>query len=228
MDMSYDAVVQMMNDFLHSQTETTPYPVTVLDRPFVVHPGVFSPRYYPDTEFFARVLPLRRGESFLEIGCGTGAICVLMRLLHEAQVTGVDINPQAVENARENVAEYRLTDEVTIVEGSLFEPLHAEDEFDCIFWNVPFGFIRETDLDWSQRAIFDPGYDSIRRFVAEARRHLRRGGRVFIGFSTTLGRLNELQAIVAANHASLRAQAAQETTDNDFELKTELFELVYE
>ena len=228
MDMSYDAIIQMMNDFLHSQKETTPYAVTVLDRQFVVHPGVFSPRYYPDTEFFARALPPQAGKSFLEIGCGTGIICVLMHLQHRARVTGVDINPHAVANARQNVDDYRLAEQVTILEGSLFEPLRSGEKFDSIFWNVPFGFIRETELDWSQKAIFDPGYQSIRTFVAEARQHVAADGKVFLGFSTTLGRLEELEAIVATNRASLRPRAENETFDNDFRLRTELFEVVYQ
>lgn len=226
--MSYDAVVQMMNDFLHAQQETSPYGVTVLGRPFVVYPGVFSPRYYPDTEFFARSLALEDGQRFLEVGCGTGIICVLMQLLHGARVTGVDVNPHAVENARQNVEDYDLDEQVIILEGSLFEPLDAGATFDAIFWNVPFGFVRETELGWSQRAIFDPGYRSIRRFIAEAREHLAPGGKVFLGFSTTLGRLEELEAIVAANRARLRLQAQNETLDNDFLVKTELFEVLYE
>lgn len=49
-----------------SKAEKEKYEVKIFNRKFVVYPNVFSPKYFFDTEFFARELPIRKDEEFLE------------------------------------------------------------------------------------------------------------------------------------------------------------------
>lgn len=48
------------------------------------------------------------GESVLDYGCGSGILSILAKKCEAGQVVGIDIDPQAVESARENSARNRV------------------------------------------------------------------------------------------------------------------------
>lgn len=207
-----------------SDAERELYEVVVADRTFVVLPGVFSPKYFHDTDFFARLITVQPGERFLEIGPGTGVISVLAALAGATEVVAVDINQAAVTNTIDNAQRHGVASRITVLHGDVYEPLAATDRFDTIFWNVPFHFVPEdyplTDLD---RAVFNPGYESTIRFVREAKQHLKPGGRLLIGFSTTLGSwwfVKQL-LLVAGFHPRLLGEIWSVQTDP---VKFQLFE----
>ena len=101
----HEGTLKMLEE---SRNETKPCFHNILGHDFIVLPGVFSPRYFKDTEFFAGEVPKYvRGKSFLEIGSGTGIIsCMVLagsriesykRPISE-NVVAVDINEKAVKN----------------------------------------------------------------------------------------------------------------------------------
>ncbi len=185
-------------------------------RPFVVHPGVFSPKYFLDTRFFTREIPITEGEEFLEIGCGTGVTSIFAVLRGAKHVTATDINPLAVANTRENVKLHGLEDKITVLEGDLYEPLPADSQFNTIYWNTPFGFVdKNKPLCMLERAVFDPGYETTRRFVQESKKYLKNNGRLLIGFSTTLGRFELLQEFLNNAGFSIppRCVASEESSE---------------
>ena len=56
----------------------------------------------------------------LDIGCGTGLIALMMaQRFPEAQVWGIDIDPEAVAQARENVEASPFADRIQVVEGDV-------------------------------------------------------------------------------------------------------------
>ncbi len=58
--------------------------------------------------------------SILDIGTGTGLIALMMAQRYpQARVTAIDIDPQAVRQARENVAASPFADRITIIEGDI-------------------------------------------------------------------------------------------------------------
>lgn len=59
--------------------------------------------------------------TFLDVGCGSGILSIGAALLGCRDVLGVEIDPDAVAAARENVAANGLTDTVRIMEGDLTE-----------------------------------------------------------------------------------------------------------
>ena len=65
-----------------------------------MHGAVFSPAYFDDTAFFARHLPVGRGGSFLEIGCGTGAL--LLAACMRLEPIGDDARAVRIRNAFES------------------------------------------------------------------------------------------------------------------------------
>jgi len=62
----------------------------------------------------------RGGQRVLDIGTGTGLIALMMaQRCPDAQVTAVDIDADAVRQARENVAESPFAERITVVEGDI-------------------------------------------------------------------------------------------------------------
>lgn len=198
-----------------------PYTTKVLGKDFVVFPNVFSPKHFFDTEFFAKEIQVKEGEKFLEIGPGSGVVTVSLAL-KGADVTAVDINPDAVKNTIENAKLHHVEDKVSVFQGSLYDPL-GDQKFDTIFWNTPFGYTENEDITVLEKAVFDPGYKATTEFIAKAKDHLNDGGRVLIGFSSTLGHIGKLKEIVKENGFSFSTLAEIESVETH-PVKFELFE----
>ncbi|MDP3794748.1 MAG: methyltransferase [bacterium] len=190
---------------------------------FIVHPNVFSPKYFRDTEIFAHHLPIRPGDEMLEIGPGTGAISVMAVYRGARRVVAVDINPDAVRNARENARLHGMSGPIEVRHGDLYDPLSRDERFDLIFWNTPFGLVGDGVWTNLERAVYDPGYRATERFIKEGKRYLKTGGRLYIGFSSTLGRLDLLRRF--AHEAGLRLRLIHEAGSQELHpVKFEVFE----
>lgn len=80
----------------------------------------------------------------LDVGCGTGLIALMMaQRFPEAQVWGIDIDPEAVAQARENVEASPFADRIHVVEGDVrqfsdFGDFEDFEGFDAIVCNPPF------------------------------------------------------------------------------------------
>jgi ubiquinone/menaquinone biosynthesis C-methylase UbiE len=111
----------------------------------------------------ARVEP---GERVLDLGCGTGALAVLLGR-RGAVVSGVDISPPMLSQAARRVGEEGLEDRVTLRE------LGAVD-LDTAFPDAGFDVVVST-LVFSELSA-----DEIEYTLAECRRILRPGGRLLI------------------------------------------------
>ena len=95
----------------------------------------------------------RGGQSVLDIGTGTGLIALMMaQRFPEAQVTGIDIDPEAVAQARENVAASPFSN-VEIEENDVktFFPSHFS-LFTSIVCNPPY-FVDSLESPDSQRTL---------------------------------------------------------------------------
>ncbi|EKE25356.1 MAG: N-methyl-transferase [uncultured bacterium] len=187
-----------------SKKEEEPYTVTVCGREFKVLPNVFSPKYFFDTELFAENFPLVEGEEILEIGPGTGAISITEALRGAEKVLAIDINPAAVANTRANIEKHKLNEKVEVRQGDLYDALKEGEKFDTIFWNTPFGLIEEGEISDLEKAVYDPDYKATERFIKEAKSHLKENGRVLIGFSTTLGKLELIHKFCEESNLELR------------------------
>lgn len=82
-----------------------------------------------------------RVSKILDVGCGTGVISLMLaQRFPNAMITGVEIDPQAAREARENFDRSPWSDRLTVVEGdfkSLFGT-YEESPFDLIVSNPPF------------------------------------------------------------------------------------------
>jgi len=165
-----------------------------------LHPQVYEPA--EDTFLLAENLAVKEGDATLDVGTGTGLIALLMA--RKARfVLGVDVNPIAVELARENArlngiknVEFRLSD--------LFE--QVKGKFDVITFNAPYlPGEPEEPIDLALVG-GETGREVLDRFIDEVANYLKSGGTVQIvqssitGVEETLERLEKagLTAKVAA------------------------------
>lgn len=95
----------------------------------------------------------------LDIGCGTGLIALMMaQRFPEAMVWGIDIDSEAVSQARENVEASPFADRVHVVEGDVrcfsdvsgLEDFEDFGGFDAIVCNPPF-FMNSLECPDNQR-----------------------------------------------------------------------------
>ncbi len=129
----------------------------------------------PDAAKVTRVLDLCTGSGCL-------AILAAMRF-PKARVDAVDLSGDALQVAKRNVADHRLTRRIRLKQGDLFAPVKQE-RYDLIISNPPYVDARgmrslPAECRHEPAMAFDGGKDGIaivRRIVDEAGAHLRPGG----------------------------------------------------
>lgn len=107
---------------------------------FDVTPAVLIPR--PDTEILVEAalsrLALADSPCILDLGTGSGAICISMLAnLPAARGVTVDISPDALEVARKNAVKHQVEDRLTFFQGDLFTPVEGQT-FTAILSNPPY------------------------------------------------------------------------------------------
>ncbi|MBO8175127.1 MAG: methyltransferase [Thermococcus sp.] len=158
--------------------------LTYKDLKLKLHPQVYEPA--EDTFLLAEHLKVRKGDIALDVGTGTGIIALLMAKKAKF-VLGVDINPIAVELARENAringiknVEFRVSD--------LFE--NVEGKFDTITFNPPYlpGEAEELKEPIDLALIGGKqGREVLNKFISQVRDYLRPNGMVQVVQSSITG-----------------------------------------
>ncbi|KAK8062285.1 hypothetical protein PG997_014382 [Apiospora hydei] len=149
-----------------------------------IHPTVYSPKYFPETWWYARnIPPIVNGGSFLEVGVGSGLNTVAVAA-SGSTVWGVDINPDAVETTRKNLEANGLAG--TVVISDLFAKV--EGRFDVIFWNHPWQYDSAVPSQLRSEKTLDSEYKLLRRFVGKAEGYLTDKGVVLLGTSAYANR----------------------------------------
>lgn len=118
--------------------------ITILVRPGVFHPGLFS-----STDFLAESLARinLENKTFLELGCGTGFLSIAAAR-RGAKITASDFSLTAVENTRLNAAMNNV--QIQVVHADLFNGI-PPGSFDVIAINPPYYARRpenEEELAW--------------------------------------------------------------------------------
>ncbi len=204
--------------------EAGPYFWQVGGIKIIVFPTVFSPKYFRDPDFFYKKLPVRRGERWLEIGSGTGILSIVAAK-KGAQVTAVDINPAAVKNTAANIKRHHLQKQVKVLRSNIYGAL-SKQRFDTIFWNTPWGRVKKTKLSRMEAALWDTEYKLTERFIAGAQKHLLVGGRLLVGFSSSIGDLKELRRLLHKHGYRERIIAQQSSRSVNFDARFEIIEAI--
>ena len=76
-----------------------------------------------------------RGGRLLDVGTGTGILAIAAALLQpDARITAIDVDPVAVEVARENIAINHVTDQVSVMEKHAGNVI--DQDFDVVVANL--------------------------------------------------------------------------------------------
>lgn len=130
-----------------------------------------------DTELMADVVKIAPDQTFVEIGCGTGAVTLLVAE-HAKSGLGVDINPAAVKNAELNRAEMGI-ENVEFLQSDVFK--NVEGKFDIIICNPPYNAYKPADE--VEMMFWDHDNDMKKRFFQEVGDYLLSGGKVYFGWA---------------------------------------------
>ena len=87
-------------------------------------------------QLFFSNMPWLSGIKFMDIGCGTGILSIRTNQMTGGSGVAVDIDDQAVQAAKENVEQYRLSGSIRVIQGDLFANL-GEEKFDLAISNFP-------------------------------------------------------------------------------------------
>lgn len=167
----------------------TKYLFEFRNRSFVGYPNVYSPIIFPGANKQTDI-PLKKGDHFLELGCGTGIFSVLSALEGADFVFAIDINPDAVANTIENAQLHNVSEKLQVAQGDMFCPLEETQHlFDVIFFNIPFCHrnCKSDELTMLGRSLYDPEHDLLHRYFKEGRKYLKAKGCMVLGYSTTHG-----------------------------------------
>ncbi|WP_296801836.1 HemK2/MTQ2 family protein methyltransferase [uncultured Methanobrevibacter sp.] len=163
-----------------------------------------------DSYLLADNLEIKKGQSVLEIGTGSGIVAMYASRLTD-DITVTDINFDACELARKNFTENGI-ENIEILWGNLFEVVENR-KFDVILFNTPYLPTEDDEvLDNTINYAFDGGLNGrkvIDLFLNEVGNHLNDGGIVQMiqsslsGNDETLAILDELgfiAEIAASEH----------------------------
>jgi release factor glutamine methyltransferase len=152
--------------------------------------------------------PRARGVQALEIGFGSGVVLAALAALGAARLTGVDVEPAAIEAGRALLGQAAFADRVELLAGDMFAPVRGR-RFDLVVANLP-QFPHRPDVPgafagrlphWS-----DGGPDGRRyldRFLAELPAYLAPGGSAFLTHNGFLG-LERSRILAAQQGLGLR------------------------
>ena len=118
------------------------------------------------------------GQRVLDVGTGTGLIALMMaQRFPEARVVGIDIDDEACQQARENVAASPFADRVEIVKRAFS---HEGGVFDMIVSNPPFFEMNNvTDDCYLKEAMFEEDL-SLNELFEALRRFMKANGEAYI------------------------------------------------
>jgi release factor glutamine methyltransferase len=157
--------------------------------PLLVGRHVLVPR--PETELLVEAALARcsalDGPAVLDVGTGSGAVALAIKhSSRDARITGLDVSPEALEQARSNEALVLGSRDAGVrwVQSSWFEALPAE-RFDLIVSNPPYVRTAEIlgPLTFEPRLALDGGVDGLdayRVLFAEAAQRLNAGGALLV------------------------------------------------
>ena len=143
-----------------SQPQTFSYAFAGQSFRFTTDAGVFSVgRMDDNSDLLVQQLPALSG-SLLDLGCGFGAIGIVLAKTYGLALTQADINPRAVALAQQNASQNGVASQVVL--SDQFE--NIADTFDTIVLNPPI----------------HAGKTLVFALYEGAQRHLRPGGKFYV------------------------------------------------
>jgi ribosomal protein L3 glutamine methyltransferase len=161
--------------------------------PFYVDERVIVPRSYIGELLFSGLFggdghnlieDTQSVTSVLDLCTGSGCLAILAAgIFPNATIDAVELSADALDVARINVKDHDLEGRITLHKGDLFAPIEKK-KFDLIITNPPY--VAEAEVaafpkEYAHEPIMAhiggrDGLDVTRRILAEASKHLNKGG----------------------------------------------------
>ena len=158
----------------------------------LVGPGVLIPR--PETELLveialAEITKLNRAAKVLDLGTGSGAIALsIASAAPLASLLATDQSPEALAIAKQNAQSLVLSAQIQFAQGSWYEAVSPQDQFDVIVSNPPYIASQDPHLDQGDLR-FEPesaltdygsGLSCLQAIISGAGKFLKSGGLVAV------------------------------------------------
>jgi release factor glutamine methyltransferase len=153
-----------------------PTPVRLAGMQLTALPNVYGG--WLDSELMCEVLRIAKGDTLLDLCTGTGVVAIKAAQMGAGRVIAVDLNPEAVKNAKLNAQKFKLHN-MEVREGSLFDPVEGM-QFDVIVINPPY--VNHVPADKVEICFWDEGNKVTKQFFHSFKRYLKPGGRAFLGW----------------------------------------------
>lgn len=144
----------------------------------IILPRVYEPAEDSFLMIEAVLREVKRSDSILEIGTGSGIVSMFVEDI--AQFIATDISPQAVKCAKLNG--------INVIRTDLFDGIKFKGKFDLIVFNPPYlpSEDQKTDMD----VLWDggpSGREIINRFLDQVKNYLTEDGRILLLVSSLTG-----------------------------------------
>lgn len=156
---------------------TEPFDYKVAGIEIVVYPKVYPGGI--DSELTSIAIGDVSGKKVLDLCTGTGIVAIKAAQAGAKSVLAVDLNPNAVANAKANVERFELSN-VEVREGSLFEPV-GNEKFDIIAINPPY--TGKKPKNKTEICFWDEENKTTKDFFAQYKKHLLPDGRAFLAWA---------------------------------------------
>lgn len=189
---------------------------------FYVDENVLIPQ--PDTEILVEeALTIAKGKEnpkLLDICTGSGAIGIALAAnLEKAEITMSDISRNALEVAKKNAKENKVSEKVKLVQSNLFEKI--EDNYFMIVSNPPYietEVIKTLSKQVQKEPILalDGGKDGLyfyRKLIEEAPKHLQQGG--YLCMEIGYNQKEEVLKLIQENGTYTHSYSKKDLSGND-------------
>lgn len=167
---------------------------------FLVFPHVYPSHKFRTTAFVLRNLKnLVKDKIICDMGCGPGIVGLFSLKNGAKQVVQADINPNAVQNAKENNISHGFdASKVTTLLSDCFDNI-PKASFDLIVFNMPYHCDKIKIDDPLKYAFYDPAFTSIKKFLKQAKNYSHKKTQIMIAFSNK-GEVKLLEEIFDQNN----------------------------
>jgi release factor glutamine methyltransferase len=158
----------------------------------LVSPGVLIPR--PETELLveialAEITQLNRAAKVLDLGTGSGAIALsIASSTTLASLIATDQSPEALDIAKQNAQSLALSAQIQFEQGSWYEAISQQDQFDVIVSNPPYiasqdPHLGQGDLRFEPESAltdYGSGLSCLQAIISKAGNFLKSGGLIAV------------------------------------------------
>lgn len=168
-----------------------------LDKEFVFFRGVYPSYKFRSPKLIIDSLKEKfQGKVVCDMGCGPGVVGVFALHYGSKRVVQADINLQAVKNAEANKKLHNYSDEeLLVIHSDCFDSFDNQ-AFDLIVFNVPFHNDAIQVNDPLEYAFYDPGFATLKKFLAQSKSHLSQSGEIFLAFTNRCD-INLFESIIS-------------------------------